>query len=349
MPAAHAGIEELDVFRLHKLVDMLDLTVFRRDKKLQLLRQLAFRMTLDPVATERVVHHVADNPVRCEKLGSSRDVFLFYSFSMYWINDLFVPSGNIILIQPADDLDGILPVLFGNVRDHAAEDVIGTQKIVREKQLRPVGDLLKHAGQRGVERIALRDEKIFIERLIFLLIKKPQNYAAIQPVQLHGHGFLENLRLERAVLVREKAHLGREIVVHFHEAQRDKAVEPCIRRLFHDLIEALVADLADKLASLALFGVCQQSAAGGVQFGLVPAAGDLIRKRTLFYGADELHTRPDGKFLNGVFVHGSLPPSGAAPDYIICSTSLPSRSASSFSLMSATYLSISASLSSFAV
>ena len=132
MTAAHAGVEELDVFRLYKLVDMLDLTVFRRDKELQLLRQLAFRVTLDPVATKRVVYHVANNPVRCEKLGSSRNVILF-DRSFIDVDDFVFPLVIVILVKPADDLNGILPIFFLiGFGEHFGNKAIAGETVVGE-------------------------------------------------------------------------------------------------------------------------------------------------------------------------------------------------------------------------
>ena len=132
MTAAHAGIEELNVFRLHKLVDMIDFTVFRRGKELQLLRQLAFRVTLNPVATERVVHHVADNPVRCKKLGSSRDVF-FLDGSLVDVDDFVFPLVIVILVKPANNLNGILPIFFlVSFREHFGNKAIAGETVVGE-------------------------------------------------------------------------------------------------------------------------------------------------------------------------------------------------------------------------
>ena len=132
MTAAHAGIEELDVFRLHKLVDMIDFTAFRRGKELQLLRQLAFRVTLDPVATKRVVYHVANNPVGCEKLGSSWDV-VFLDSSLVNVDDFVFSLVIVILVEPADDLNGILPVLFlVGFREHFGNKAIAGETVVGE-------------------------------------------------------------------------------------------------------------------------------------------------------------------------------------------------------------------------
>ena len=132
MTAAHAGVEELNIFRLYKLVDMLDLSVSRRDKELQLLRQLAFRVTLDPVTTEGIVHHVSDNPVCCEKLGSSRDVF-FLDGSLVDVDDFVFPLVIVILVKPADNLNGIMPILFlVSFREHFGNEAIAGKTVVGE-------------------------------------------------------------------------------------------------------------------------------------------------------------------------------------------------------------------------
>lgn len=98
--------------------------------------------------------------------------------------------------------------------------------------------------------------------------------------------------------------MGGQVVVDLHKAQGNKAVEPSVGNLFHDLLIAFFLDLLDEFLPLGLFLRCQQppiqcvrrsvTEAGLVNSILIGALGNL---------SDQLVPRPDRKLLNCVLVH----------------------------------------------
>ena len=111
-------------------------------------------MPLQPQAAEAVFYHVADDPICSVKAGCSRDIFLFNCTAVY-VNNFIVPLRNIVLIQPADDLD-FVPAVIIQAR-HFAQDGIGLEQGGGKKQLCHAGDLLEHAGQPAAQRVAQGD------------------------------------------------------------------------------------------------------------------------------------------------------------------------------------------------
>ena len=77
------------------------------------------RVSFQPQTAKAVLYHVADNPVRCKKLGSGRNILfcnfdILFQCSEYIILFLTV----VILIQPADNLHRILPVILRYQLNH---------------------------------------------------------------------------------------------------------------------------------------------------------------------------------------------------------------------------------------
>ena len=82
MPRAHAGVKESELFGQNIFVAVSDIPVFRSCKEWKLFRQPALRMPLDPIATERIVHHIANDPIRREQLRGGRDILFFDGFAV---------------------------------------------------------------------------------------------------------------------------------------------------------------------------------------------------------------------------------------------------------------------------
>ena len=170
MTAAHAGVDGLDVFDIQRGVLVLNLVkllayflrLFRFGQIIlpahfvgnQLFRCNAFGFRFVPshfiqAATVRidalvfalvyidsakaVFNHVADNPVRSEELCCGRDALLgdLHIF-LEQRKGVILEFGIVILIQPADDLHLIRPVLFGNICDHVTENAVLFQNVIRQ-------------------------------------------------------------------------------------------------------------------------------------------------------------------------------------------------------------------------
>lgn len=114
-----------------------------------------------------IFYHIADDPIRSKKLRGRGDAFFRYlDVLLELLKGIVLELGVIVLVHPADDLHGVLPVIFGDHRDHSAKYAILPQKVCQEKQLSPVRNLLKHDRQRFAQGVALRYDKIF--DIIFL-------------------------------------------------------------------------------------------------------------------------------------------------------------------------------------
>ena len=232
MTAAHAGVDNLDVFDIQRGVLVLNLIkllayflrLFRFGQVIlpahfvgnQLFRCNAFGFRFVPShfiqaatvridafvfalvyieSAEAVFNHIADDPVRSEELCCRRDALLgdLHIF-LEQSKGVILEFGVVILVQPADDLHLIRPVLFGNIRDHVTENAVLFQNVVRQQKLGIAAHFLKHTGKRIVQGVALRQKQIAIETF--------------------------------------------GVVVDLHEAQGNKAVEPSVGNLFHDLCVA---------------------------------------------------------------------------------------------------------------
>ena len=262
MAAAHARVDDPDLFRLYLPIRFPQLFQLRPDGVLLLrLFQIilpvgVFRLavSLCPQSAKGVFHHIPHDPVRREKLCRRRnirrtdlDVFLQVG------EHLVLRFGVVVLVQPADDLHLILPVLFGNVLHHVSDDAVLTEQILREQQLRPAADVLEHLRQALVQGVALGDDDVLIQPFVFLIFQQFQHQCLVQSVDFQIHRICQHLRLEAAVLVRENADVGRQVVVHLHEPQSNETVEPGVGCLFHGLDKAVRPNPFDQLGTLAAF------------------------------------------------------------------------------------------------
>ena len=120
------------------------LTTFQRDTYPFLIRCLfvcfsvivRFSSPKRPLLLHRHKPFVANNPVRCEKLGCCRNVF-FCNFHILFqsCENIVFFLAVIILIQPANDLDSILPIILWYQLNHLLNDTAFTEQIVWQKKL----------------------------------------------------------------------------------------------------------------------------------------------------------------------------------------------------------------------
>ena len=107
-------------------------------------------------AAKAVFDHIPHNPVRCKQLGGGRDV-LFADFDiLFQVGEyLLFRLGVVILVQPAHDLHGVLPVGFRDVVYQMADHTVLIGEGQRQQQRHIVVHLLKQAGQAVAQRGAL--------------------------------------------------------------------------------------------------------------------------------------------------------------------------------------------------
>ncbi|CDD81285.1 unknown [Dialister sp. CAG:357] len=178
--AAHAGIDSADLIRRERRIFFFDLVKLLLNFRFLLcffqiifpaFFQVIIRMTFYPQTPERVLDHIADNPIRCEQLCSRWD-FLFCDLLILLevSKDLVLRLSVVILIQPADNLHLILPVFLRNLCYHLFNHAAISEQIIWKQKLRVVRNLLEHAQQNTRERIALRDDKVLEQCVVIISI-----------------------------------------------------------------------------------------------------------------------------------------------------------------------------------
>ena len=133
------------------------------------------------------------------------------------------------------------------------KNAVLTKNIVGQQHFRITAHPLEHNGQRTVQRVALRQQQIAVEGFGVVALDILRHLAAVQSRQIKVQHVVQDLRLECAGSIREHADMGGQVVVDLHKAQGDKAVEPSVGNLFHDLLIALFLDLLDEFLPLGLF------------------------------------------------------------------------------------------------
>ena len=262
MPRTHAGVDDADVFRFQRGVFPADFRKLRRDLRL-LLRfveiifptgfQFVIRMSFQPQPTEGVLHHVAHNPVGREKLRGGGNFFLLDFFSRFAPEYFVLRLGVVILVQPADDLNLIRPVFFGNQFHHLLNDAALAEQEIRQQQFRVIVNFLEQSGENFIQGVALGNEKILEEILSPIRFFQRVHDFPVQPVKFQMNRLSQHLRLEFALVIREHAHMGRQVAVDLHKPKRGKAVEPSESHFFHDDLIPLRVHLADERLTLTLF------------------------------------------------------------------------------------------------
>ena len=134
MTGTHAGVDELNIFWVQGSILFTNFRKFCLYLRLLLcffqivfpiFFQVAFRVSFHPQTAKAVLHHVADDPVRGEQLGYSRD-FLFGDLTVLG-KCSGLRLGIVILVQPADnlhlttalDIEVILRNIVNQMIDHA--------------------------------------------------------------------------------------------------------------------------------------------------------------------------------------------------------------------------------------
>ena len=139
-----------------------------------LIFQRIIRMPLKPQSSKTVLYHVVNNPVRGKQLCCCRyrllgDLYILFKISknlIFWLRI-------VILVQPSDNLNLILPVSFRYaifLIYHLLNHTALTQQIVWQKKLRVVSNLLKHLRENARKRITLGNQKILEQVIIPVIV-----------------------------------------------------------------------------------------------------------------------------------------------------------------------------------
>ena len=159
--------------------------------------QFGVGVTFQPKSAEGVFHHIADDPVRRKKLRRGRNALLCdLDILLELGKGIVFQLGVVILIQPADDLHGILPVPFGDVGNHVTKNAVLTENVVGQQHFRVATHPLEHDGQRTVQGVALRQQQIAVEGFGTVALDVLRHLAAIQSRQIKVQHIVQDLRLE---------------------------------------------------------------------------------------------------------------------------------------------------------
>ena len=218
---------------------------------------LSIRVSFQPQTPKAVLYHIADNPIRCKHLGSGRNIFFcdFYIF-FQCSEHIVLFFAIIILIQPADNLYRILPIILRDQLNHLLNDTAISQQIVRQKKLSIITNFLKHSRQNLVQGITLYNQQIFIQFFRLFCFFQLIDLLHIQSIQIQMNGFGDDLRFEIILLVRKHTHMRRKVAVDLHETQGREAVEPCVGNLLHNLLISFIVNLGN--TSHPLFFLCSR-------------------------------------------------------------------------------------------
>ncbi len=105
-------------------------------------------MSFLPDSSKRIFHHIANNPVWRKYLSLCRNIFSNYLNTFFYFCIYLLLGFRIIkLIQPADDLDSILPIILRYQLNHLLNHTAFTEQIVRQKKLSVIRNLLEHPWQ----------------------------------------------------------------------------------------------------------------------------------------------------------------------------------------------------------
>ena len=266
---------------------------------------LHVRVSLQPQTAKTVLYHVANNPIRCEKLGCCWNIF-FCDFHILFqcCENIVLFLAVIVLIKPSYDLNLICPVFFRNQCDHLLNHTSLAEKIIRQKQFRIILNLLKHARQNTGQSITLSNQKILIQFFRLVGILQLKNLVHIQAFQIQLYRIRQNLRLELAILIGENSGMTRQIIIHFHESERSKTVEPGISHFFHHLFKSFLVDFCNQCLPLLLFCRSKHPAADAIR---IRRSSLLLRNFILLCllcdTRNQLLTRPRRIFLYRIFIH----------------------------------------------
>ena len=266
-------------------------------------------MPLQPQATQAVFYHIMDNPVRREQLRGGGNV-LFADFDvLFQVSEhLVLRLGVVILVQPANYLHLILPVVLRNQRDHLLNHAALAQQIIRQKKLGIVLNLLEHAGQNAIQGVALNNEQVLEKFLFLIAVLHLVDFGLVEAVQIQVNRLGENLRAEAPLVIRKNADVRGQISVNLHETQGGNAVEPGVGNFFHHLLVAFFLDAANQRLPLPLLGVGKQMPvhAVGVRVAQIVLA-HAEHGGALGHAVDQLPPRPYRVFLDCIFVHCKSP------------------------------------------
>ena len=148
-----------------------------------MVAELGLRPILQPKPAQRVLHQVADDPVRGEELGDGGDVLGGHGALAG--HDLVLPLGDVELVEPAEDFDiGALPVaavLVAGLGAEAVDDGVLGEEVIGQEQLGLVVELLEEVRQQGVVETAGGEDEVAIDLALRIRRRNAADEEVIEP------------------------------------------------------------------------------------------------------------------------------------------------------------------------
>ena len=270
--------------------------------------QIFVWMPRKPEPPETVLNHVAHDPVGGEELRRSGQGVLRHLDILLEVREhRILRLAVVVLIEPADDLHLILPVLRRDACDKLMDNTAIAQEVLGKEQLGIIADALKHTRKDSVQCVALSDDEILEQPLIIVRVLERIDLLRINPLHRKIKRLRHDLWAERIVFIGKDAHAGREIAVYLHEAQCDKAVEPCVGDALDGGSIALCTDTFNEGAALSLLRGREHAPHHDLRTRIARILRrDAIEGSTLRDTPDECPPCPYGIFFDRVLVHAVL-------------------------------------------
>ena len=307
--AAARRVQHADVLRALDADEVLGLPL-RLDVVAHALAQGAAGVVEHPQAAQRVLHHVAHDPLGREELrgGAYLGHRLGLALLLEAREDLVLHLGVVELVRPADDLHR-LPLGIGQVLHQPAADAAGGQQVVRQHEGVSRVERAEHAGHGLGQLGALGKQDPAEERLVGARRLELQHLRAVEPRQVERGGLRERLRAGTALRVAEDAGAAGQEVVRLHVADGHQAVEPERRHLLHEGVLSRLAHAAQQRGAL---GALRLGDGAAGHLDELVCGGGVVAEEPVALGAQDhalaqRRAGPDGELLDGGGVHGNRP------------------------------------------
>ena len=232
---ASRRVDELDVLGLCDFEKIR--LCFSLDVVGHLRSQFGLRTIQEPKSAQGILHQIANNPMRGEKLGHSRNILgrhrrLAGHDGVFFIRD-------VKLVEPADDLD-IAAILVSQADTEGVDDGVLGKDILGEEEFGGVADFLKEKRHVGVVVVARGHKQQSVSLGLGIRTGNAPGEDILERFGIRH--FLPESRIKRAApgLLENlghdlmgrggRDHTGTEgvVAIRIHEAQGGEAVEPCV-------------------------------------------------------------------------------------------------------------------------
>ena len=227
MARATCGVAEGYLLGARNADEVLVLSI-RLDVILHALAQRTPRVVEHPQTAERVLDHIAHDPLGGEELRGGRDVrrrcFAFC------LEELVFDVSVVVLIHPAQNGHALAPALVSENGVEFAHHAVGHHEAPGQQQLHGTAHAFKDARQAIGKLLALSHKQVAPQRFIQARHLELGYAIGIGRRYLHVQCVLHGLAAMAAVRTAQHAHTAGEPSACIHKANGHDAVEPGVGR-----------------------------------------------------------------------------------------------------------------------